>query len=165
MGWFESDKDKSARMMKESMARNALKDVKPAEAKPQPSSTVFQRRARQLDQPDPSQREVEGKRKGGSVKKPSKQKIMQAIMMAHQAGVQKGAQAAAQGAGGPPPPQPGTAPGMKKGGAVKKLPPWMKKDTDNDGMACGGKVKKMAAGGVCRGDGAASRGRTRGRIC
>jgi hypothetical protein len=112
-------------------------------------------------------------------KKPSKKKIIQAVMAAHQAGIQKGAQAAAQQAGPPPgvaglpPGGPAGGPppmGMKKGGFVpfakkgagkpgdkkeKWTPPWLKKG------------KKFAAGGRVgggRGDGCASRGRTRGRM-
>jgi len=120
------------------------------------------------------------------MKKSKKAAIMQAMMQAHQAGVQKGAMSA-QGAGGPPPPGAGAppmAPGMKKGGFVpfgkkgekaegetkaqdkaegkkgeakeKWVPPWAKK--------AGGGVVKFAAGGCCRGDGIASKGRTRGTM-
>lgn len=102
--------------------------------------------------------------------KGQKSKIMKAVMQAHVAGIQKGRMAGAQPpAGGPPMPPPGAgAPppmGMKAGGKVaskeKWTPPWAKK-------ACGGKVKKMASGGVVRGgrgDGCATRGHTRGKMC
>jgi hypothetical protein len=44
----------------------------------------------------------------------------------------------------------------------KKLPPWLyKKGEKSEGekMACGGKVKKHAAGGAVRGTGAATKGK------
>ena len=121
-----------------------------------------------------------GYAKGGNVKKrkstckPGKPEVIRALMAAHQAGVQKGAMAS-QGGGGMPPPGPPGPPGappmgMKKGGFVpfakkgagkpgdkkeKWTPPWAKKG------------KKFAAGGRVgggRGDGCATRGRTRGRM-
>lgn len=52
----------------------------------------------------------------------------------------------------------------------KKLPPWLYKKgekSEGEGMACGGKVKKMAAGGSAssRADGCAVKGKTRGKMC
>ncbi len=109
-----------------------------------------------------------------------KKKLVGALMAAKQAGMQQGAQAAAQqagpppGAGGPPPGPPGAPPGgapmpppppgarppgMKKGGFV---PFWAKKKGEDGEKP----TKKMASGGSVggRGDGCASRGKTRGRM-
>lgn len=129
------------------------------EAAPDYSSTSpgFTRMLRDED------RSVKGRKQGGTVKKPGKKAVMQAVMAAHQAGIQKGAAMGAQpqaapGAGAPPGIA-GLRPGMKAGGKVGKekfVPPWMKKE------------KKFAAGGAVgggRGDGCASRGRTRGKMC
>lgn len=111
------------------------------------------------------QRAAAGMKKGGDVKKPAKAKILKAVLAAHQAGIQKGAMAAQRPAGPPGiaglPPGGGApmGPGMKAGGKVapkeKWTPPWAKKG------------KKFAAGGCVgggRGDGCATKGRTKGRM-
>jgi hypothetical protein len=79
-----------------------------------------------------------------------------------------------------PGPNPARAPGGvgKRGGVgdeekanMMDLPPYREnKDTSDMSMKRGGKVKKMASGGMTssaskRGDGIASKGKTRGRMC
>lgn len=75
--------------------------------------------------------------------------------------------------------------GKKEGGTVKKFNPFMGKESakeekaekkvspatykkgekaEGEMMKCGGKVKKMAAGGFVKADGIAQRGKTKGRI-
>lgn len=64
-----------------------------------------------------------------------------------------------QGAGGPPPSDVG-APPMGTGAPMPPMPV----PGGAPGMKRGGKIKKMASGGVTRADGIAQRGKTKGRF-